>query len=263
MLENWLAMAVADTAMALRTLPVLTLTALVLCSACRVAIDFLFSSALPIAIHADARFWAEPLYAAVWLLLAMPLSIQVHRLVAEGAASRHYALDFGSPRLMSYFGTWIVLLALAMSGPLAWCMPGTTSLPVQALIALWSAASIVTALRMSALLAAIAIEAPQATWGATAFATRGRIAGIAAAFAAASPVWLAGPALLWLAGHLIGTASAAPGTAVAAGASAAASVLYSSALVLAAVAIPAVSSRIWLALHHAASQDVVPRPARV
>lgn len=101
--------------------------------------------------------------------MLIPFLIAAQRFIVLGEVARGYSFDAPNPRVLKFYGTWIILgivaavptmlaIALAVAAhTLAWWIFGAVALPLVAGLT-------ILCLRMTILLPAIAIDAPGANW---------------------------------------------------------------------------------------------------
>jgi hypothetical protein len=103
-----------------------------------------------------------------WIFLLVPFLIAVHRFVLFDEAATHYVIEPKNPRVLRFFGSWLVL-AMVAAVPV---MLMVSTIAMARLLdpwLLWAIAPfivlpIILGLRMTLILPAIAADAPGATW---------------------------------------------------------------------------------------------------
>jgi len=180
---SWVRLVYLDAYRTLRAMPQLALTVFLIGVAHSLVVLVLFSFYSPLVGRVPGRHWMELAFNAGWLFLLMPFVIAIHRFVLLEETTPHYTIDAHSPRLMRFFGSWVVLSVVA-AVPLMWLLVMAQSLRlpetwimIGAFIGI-AGVAIMLCLRLIILFPAIAVDAPGANWSNAYRDTRGHGWGI-------------------------------------------------------------------------------------
>jgi cytochrome bd-type quinol oxidase subunit 2 len=206
-LPSLVALIYRDTGKALRALRHVALTACLISIAHSLARLILLSPSLTLTVGRDGRHWLALVLGAGWIFLMVPFLIAVHRYILLADTAEHYQIE-RSPRVLRFFGSWIVLsivaglpVVLALASLAAARM--TEGWLVWGLIAPLIAALAVLCLRMTLLLPAIAVDAPGATWVNAYSDTRGHSLGILMIYLASVVPFVLGAAVAMVVAWLL------------------------------------------------------------
>jgi hypothetical protein len=171
-----------DTGRALWRLRHLALTACLISLAHSLARLILNSPGVAVTVGREGRGWIALAFAAGWIFLLVPFLIAVHRFILLDEAATHYEVQ-KNPRVLRFFGSWIVLSIVA-GLPIVLATSAITASRLLEWWLLWGLVAplilllMVLCLRMTLLLPAIAVDAAGATWVNAYSDTKGHSLGI-------------------------------------------------------------------------------------
>lgn len=189
-----------DAGRALWTLRALALTAYLISIAHSLARLILYSPGFAGTFGIASRDFVALMFGVGWIFLLVPFLIAVHRFILLDEAATDYLVETKNPRLLRFFGAWIVLSIVAALPILLAASAVATGRLLESWL-LWTIAPfvvlpIILCLRMTLLLPAIAVDAPGATWVNAYHDTRGHSCGIFLIYLATAVPFMIGGALL-------------------------------------------------------------------